>query len=677
MSRRSGPGAFVRKEILEILRDRRAVLLTFLLPILVYPVVFSFTSYLERREEEKAEERVARVVVTGDGLDLETEIAADPGLERVPVPEGGREAIYEEIGAGGVQAWIDWEGDGAVEERADGDGAETSDVSLPELRLVYHGPHEESEEARDRLRELLDRVREEERERRYGEAGGLGTLADLLGVREIDVASEEESGGALAGRIIPLILVMTLFIGGATLSTDIVAGEKERGTLETLYLTPVERGVIARAKFLVVVVATVISGALNFGSMLVCYRLGWIGEAERLVLWGPGVALSLLLILPLGALVGGVLLGISAFARSLKEAQYYMTPVMLVAFLPGLLATSQEISLDAFTAILPVANVALAIRDGLLGPVPPLVLALVLVTSLGWGFLVMRWTAGVLSREETILGFDPEPFLAPTPSGRRRAVLTGMAATVLVQFYLGQLLQSWRMVPGLVLTLWVLLPALGALTLRLGWSGGGLADVLSLRNPGLGPLLGGLLVGAGMVVPILDGVARLQGLVLPVPEMFEEAFREGFRGLTTPTLLLLVALSPGICEELVFRGAFLGLLRRVVSPGRAALVSSAFFGAVHLSIYRFLPTSLIGLALAGVTLRARSLFPAMIAHAVYNGLTILDGRGTVSWREALGGARCWTLSLAALALGGWLIARSRARAAAASEAGETFGPDPG
>ena len=632
-------GPFLRKEVREALRDRRTVMLAFLVPIFVYPVMFSLMSFLDRREAERAEEIVHRVVVTGETERIREALVAVEGLETIPRPgapgDAAADSLRAEIGAGRVAVWVD-----------------VGDT----LRVAFDGTDEDSRHGRDAVRDALEARRRAESLARYRAAGGAGPLGSAIGLREVDVASEAAAGGATAGKLIPFLLIMTLFIGGSAMSVDIVAGEKERGTLETLYLTPVSRELIARSKFLVVAVSTVVSGTLNFASMVTCYRMGWIGEAGGIVLSAGGIAIAFALIVPLGALIGGVLLGISAFARSLKEAQYYLLPAMLLAILPGMLTMSQDITLNPVTALIPVANVGFAVRDGLVAPVPAGLLALVAVASLAWAWLTMRWTAGILAREETILGFDPEPLLAPTPGGRMRAALLGMAGTVLVFFYLGQYMQSRAMVPGLLLTLWVLLPLLGAGTMRLAWSGGTPAGVLSLRLPRATTWLGGLLLGLGLVVPVVEGLARLQSLVLPVPEGIAEAFGDLFEGRSRAFLLFFIAVSPGVCEELVFRGAFFGLLRRVVPDRHAVLVSAAFFGLIHLSAHRFVPTFFLGIVFALVVRRTRSIFPAMVAHAAYNGFTVLGGdEGGVL--ESIGPLTAWGGSMLLLAAAAWLLRR--------------------
>jgi membrane protease YdiL (CAAX protease family) len=266
----------------------------------------------------------------------------------------------------------------------------------------------------------------------------------------------------------------------------------------------------------------------------------------------------------------------------------------------------------------------------------------------------MRWTTGVLSREDTILGFDPEPFLSRTPAGRRRATFLAMAGSVLVYFYVGNLLQARSLIPGLLASLWALLPLLGAGSIWLAWSGGSLREILSIRRPPLRALLGAPLLGAGLVAPMLHGVAVWQGMVMPSPEGLFEPLTDPLEKLPLPALLFTLGVSPGANEELVFRGAFLGLLRRTGSARAAVLASSAFFALIHLSIFRFAPTFLIGVLLALVVTGTRSIFPAMLLHATYNGLAVCIERS--EWLAAeLPKPSGWAASLVALAAGAWMV----------------------
>lgn len=637
--RRHAVGAFVRKEIREISRDRKTIVFSFVFPILIYPVMFSFMTGLQRSSEEKLEQARLRVALTGDAEKFREAVAADTSFVVMTgsVPADSLERALRE---GDLEAWVRLEGD--------------------TLRVVFYGPHEISQTAVRKLQEFFERLAGEERDRRWQGAGGAGSLEDLVAIEEADIATAEEAGGAAAGGLIPYILIFSLFIGGSSLSTDLVAGEKERGTLETLYLTPAARRDIAFAKYLVVVAGSIITGMLNVLSMAWCYRHGILPGSEE----GAGIAVSagalgtgFLLVIPLATIIGGVLLGISAKARTVREAQYLMTPVMLIAVIPAMLTATQDVRLNAFTALIPVANVALALRDRLIGPIPAGLMLLVTGASLGWGLAAMRWVEGKLQREDAILGFDPEPVLARSPAGRARALHLGLAGAALAYFYLAQLLQSQGGRGGLAASLWLLLPLLGAGIMRLAWSGGSVRGILSLRAPRPAALAGAAMLAAGVLIPTFQGLVPLQDRILPTPGRLVEGMEEIFAGMGNWQLLLLVGISPGICEELVFRGAALGMWRRIATPRRAILISSLYFAVIHMSVHRFAPTMLLGLALGWLTVTSGSIFPAMLFHATYNGTAVLAAKTLEHPAGWMAGPAGWAGSLALVAAGVWLVRR--------------------
>jgi sodium transport system permease protein len=638
--------AFLRKELTELGRDRKAILFSIVLPVLINPAMFALTTVIERGEEEEIARRILPVAITGGKEARPFHVAAHEESTLRVVGHGHPDSLRARVRDGLLEAWLE------VGESADTD---TSDV-----RIVSHAPRASSIEAAGRLQRVVQLVHERERERRWREAGGEGSLQNVLELREVDVASQEESGGASAGRRVPLLLILTIFAAGSALSSDVVAGEKERGTLETLYLTPSHRRDIAVSKYIVVFVLTLISGLLNVGSMILGHRLGWIGESATGgdVVAASAIVTTGLLVIPLAALLGGLLLGLSAYARSIKEYQVLATPVMLLALIPGLLAMSQDVPLNSWTALLPIANVALGVRDALLGPIPASTLILVLLSSVGWGLLTMRWVGNVLSREEAILGFDPEPLFAKTVSGRKRAVMLGMASTMLVYFYVGQLLQAWNLNVGLALSLWVLLPALGAAVLKFAWSGGSIRNLLSLRPAPVRWIAGSALLGMGAMIPMLHGVFKLQNHFLPMPDEILKPLEDLTSG--NPALVFfLLAFSPAICEEFVFRGAFLGLLRRVVSDRRAILLSSLFFGLTHLSIFRLLPTTILGVVMGLLVVRSGSLLTSIVFHMTYNGTAVLGERFLPqAWIEH-GSWEIWAVSLVLLAVGAVVLRGGR------------------
>jgi sodium transport system permease protein len=252
-------------------------------------------------------------------------------------------------------------------------------------------------------------------------------------------------------------------------------------------------------------------------------------------------------------------------------------------------------------------------------------------------------------------GGQDEPGMAP--------IFGLIAAVAVLFFYLAAPFQIRFGEAGLLvsqITL-LLLPAL--LFLRLG--GYEVSKSLSLKAPTAGGLLAGLLVILGGT-PIVWFLTWLQGFFLPFPQEFLEGMAEFMTAGSlsrTLWLLLLVAVVPAICEEVLFRGVFLSGIRRRMTPMRAILLNGIVFGAFHVpsaTVYRLLPSAVLGMLLAWVVLRTRSIWPAMVMHFVNNGsIVVLSSFPWILERfsDPQQGPPIWLLfpALGSLLLGGWML----------------------
>lgn len=646
----SAVGILVRKELSELRRDRRVLFLTLILPVLLYPAVIGGMDRMESQRSEQLRVQALTVGWSGGTPELRAVLAQDSTLLFV---DRARERFERAVEEGEISAGLElpvW---------LSRPGAAAPDT----VRIVTRLTREDGREARRRIQVALDRWVDAVREQRWSEAGGVGDPEDLLAFVSRDVSTVQEASGAEAGKLLVYLLLMTLFMAASAFATDMVAGEKERGTLETLMLAPVDRRVIARSKLIVVSCGSTITGVLSLLSLSLSYRLGWLSveNGDSTMLQGPTLLAVALLTIPLAVLLGSILLAVSAWARSLKEAQYYVLPVMLLVFVPALLSMNQSVELSSFVAILPVANVAFFMRDVLAQRIDWPMLGLVTGSTLIWITLMVRWVGQLLTREETLLGFDPEPFFARTPGGRARALQLGLVLTILGYFYLGQWLQNWNLLPGLALSLWVLLPAMGLGVVRMvrpvrrDWR-----RIFNLRPAPVNALLGAVLLAVGLILPMAGGLQPLMERLLPMPAADAQRMSEALVDFSMLQAFLLASLSPALMEEFVFRGIFLGLFREQGSRERAVVMSAVGFALIHLSIHRFAPTFLLGLVLGAVVARHGSLLPAVVLHLVYNA-SILLGSQYYADHWATGGAPfdldgpvAWAASLAALWVGAWL-----------------------
>jgi membrane protease YdiL (CAAX protease family) len=635
-------------ELRGVLRDRRALFAGVVLPALLYPLFFLGQGWLQRVAEETLEAKEVHLALELSALDApvreralallarEVPIVLDelpPGacaeLEAA-VQEGSAEAAQRERDL--AEALLGPEGDLVLHGFPDPLAPANS-----LFRLHFDGARDEAREAADRVGDALDTLFDELRAARLDEDLGGDPAAQLVAETR-DLASDEDRGGALLGRLLPLIAILVLVSGGSFAALSAFAGERESGTLETLLVQPVRGLEVVRGKFLAVLATSFGTLGLNTLSLFACLVLGVAAPGEATAgaaALGPArVLLGALLLAPVALLATSALCFVCGRARSFREGQNYLLPLTLLTMLPAALALSPEVELDPLLALVPIAGPSLAVREALSGDLRLLPGALAVLSTLGYAGLLLRGLGDLLDGERA-LGDSRTPEERLARMGQSRSALTWGWAGVFAVYLVGGLLQGLHPLYGLMATLWLLLPA-GAVIAARGTARRAeepLGAALGLGLPRPWHALAALLAAPALMRLAMHWVAWQQE-VLPLPSRLGDAggLAAELTSLPPAMLFLALALSPGICEELFFRGAVLSGLRRDLSPWRTVLWQALLFGAVHASLHRFVPTAVLGGLLATLTLRSRSLWPAVLLHTAYNGSVVLSG--DLPWLEA-------------------------------------------
>ncbi len=656
-----------RYESRMILRDRRTILLSVLLPLAVMPLVFYATSYAEKARVARLGATEYRYAIAGTEASwarrVITEALALP-VEQLEAAEEEERSfrfvevestqphkdVQEELLSLAVEALSrdellhEWELQDA--ERDTAQGSEASGDTLPaggrseaysplpgddpatprvaarELRIVFRADIDASRAGKRALERRLLALRETHRQ------ALLADLAEeaLYPLDEENIASVGQESGARLGRFLVLFLVMLIMTGGSVVAIDSIAGEKERGSLETLLTTACTRSEIIFAKLLLVLavalfitLSQVLNLAVYVGLDLFDLPEGFFGAVT------PGVALLLaLLVLPVAVLAAGVLLLISGRAKTYKEAQLFFFPVYLLSLLPPLAAALPTIHLRSAIVLVPLANVSVAVRELLAGRADMLMLAIVFLLSSAAAIVAVWAAVRTLDKEDAVVaGAMPVP---PALGGvalfsRQLAGWYAVAwALILIIPMNFEFLAELR---GQVLFN-VVLVFLGGSLLLVRRYDLGYVEALSLRTP---PPLTWLAVLIGAPSAFVLGVAVFQvsDKLFPAPEKLLEMLSQLIlpEQASLVTLLLFVAILPGICEEIAFRGLLLHGLRGRMKPLPAVLISAVVFGVFHQSLFRLIPTAYLGLLLGTLVVLTRSIYPGMLWHVLHNACPVL------------------------------------------------------
>lgn len=439
-------------------------------------------------------------------------------------------------------------------------------------------------------------------------------------------------------RIFPFLLVMWSLAGALYPAVDICAGEKERGTMETLLISPASRQEIVLGKFLTIWVFSFATAMLNLVGMgLTAWHFS--GVLTREPFGTLTVGWCILLTLPLSAFFSAVCLAIGAYARSTKEGQYYLLPLFLVTMPLVFLTLSPNVELNAFYSLVPVTGVALLMQrlmTAALDQVPWLYFFPVLLPIVLYSSLALRWAIEQFNREE---------------------VLFREAERLDVGLWLRRLFREKEPLPsvgqaffcfGLIFLLRWLSAGIGlGLDLPVRLAVGYLAFVaapplfmvllltthpqqgLLLRLPTLRSILGAVALAVLLLPPVstmsvlmLEQFPEIKRALVEQNSMTEELRQLGLRnGLNWQVGLALVVL-PAVCEELAFRGFILSGLRRRFLPWTAIVLSSFLFALYHMNVFQALPTFALGVVLGILVLRTGSLVPSMVFHWIHDTLVL-------------------------------------------------------
>jgi sodium transport system permease protein len=621
-----------KKEIRETLRDRRTLQMMIAVPVLLYPVILIASEQILLFGRRSLEAERQPVAVLGDAPpELMRLIEARERIHVVPL-EGDEDRAIEAIRANAVAAVIVL-------------GPATGEDQTRSAMILFDAISDRSTRGRRELATAMDQWADTLLSQRLGERGLPASFARPVAVADSSVARPEEVGGYTLGRILPLLLVVITLLGTFYPAIDLAAGEKERGTLETLLTAPVPPASIVAGKFVTVALIGVLAAALNLGSMLMTFQTGvlqFVGSFGLDFQIPLGAVLIIFATLvPLAVLFGAICLGIAVHSSSFKEAQNALTPVYMLVLLPAMLPMFPGIDFKPSLALVPVAGVSFLFRDLMAGDADFVLGTLVLLSTVTYAAMALVFAAGAFGSEDVLFGAAGDDADVPTESlwtrVRKRsfrdrtpsvkAALTFVAAVAVLFFWMGVTLQVRYREVGVLLSevLLLLVPAL--IFVRLG--GYAPRETLSLRMPTGRAVAGALLMAAG-ATPLAWGIGWIQSFFLPIPWEMLEGFEELLTAETTSRLLwliLLLAVTPAICEEFVFRGVLLGGTRGM-KTWQFVLLNGAIFGAFHLSfetVIRFLPTAWLGIVISWTVWRTRSLWMGSLMHVINNGSIVLLG----------------------------------------------------
>ena len=387
----------IKKEMTDLVRDRRTMFFMIIFPALILPLIIGggtkITTFVLKKEMDKT----LTLAIVGEEYDFELIRFLKTQEKLNLVMDLEETALQGNILNESLDAAIVIPN--TVQQNLKG-------YKSIELKLYFRSGKGENLKER-RLNEILERYFLPIKELRYLELKLDKEVFEPYYITKIDVATEQEKFGKTIGTFLPYIFLLFCFSGAMYPALDLGAGEKERGTLETILTSPASQIEILSGKFIVVSIFGIMSVIFGLIGMLAAVKLNpgipeeIISIAMNILGFKP-VLLILTLLIPIALFFASFLLSVSFYAKTFKEAQSIMGPLNMLIVFPIMIGLMPGITLSVSTAWIPILNVSLAMNDIIAGTLSWPLYAEVMLSLLFFTGFSMWMSVKFISREEVI-----------------------------------------------------------------------------------------------------------------------------------------------------------------------------------------------------------------------------------------------------------------------------------
>lgn len=388
----SGIRQIFGKEMARIFRDKKMMFSVFLLPVVIMVVILAVINTLASNMQEDIRSHVAEVYMIREPESFAEFLEASGDAFHVdPIDtEGEMEEAREAVLAGEADLIVEFpEG---FEESV---GSYEEGSQIPQVKTYYNPSENYSAAAFDSMDQILEGYRQTLLSQRVADLSELVVFQINTDNPEMVIQDEAKASNKAIGMLLPYFITILLFAGAMGIGTDMIAGEKERGTMASLLVAPVKRSSIALGKVFALMLVSGVSSLIYVAAMVICAPIMKnsmaMGSLDEL-----NISLSPAQVLMLGAMLvaiaflyASIIALISVFAKSVKEANTYVMPIYMLILIVGLLTMFTSGIPQMQDYVIPFYNNALALQGVLSQEVSALQYGIVLVETFVLGGLLL------------------------------------------------------------------------------------------------------------------------------------------------------------------------------------------------------------------------------------------------------------------------------------------------
>jgi len=394
-------GIVYRKELMDSLRDRRTVVSMVAVPLILMPLLTIGVGAVLVNQVGHAMEEVPTVMILG-GQDSPIVTAEIEHLNEVKIVPASPD-YADKISNKQIRAAV------AIPPGFDAKLAAGQPMTV---KIYMYEGEMKSGFGADRLQKFFRDLRDKTVQENLKAQQLPESLIRPFDIRQENVAPAEKVGGAVLGGIVPYFVILLCLTGAMYPAMDLTAGEKERGTIETILCSPISRTHLVLGKFLMVLTASIATAVLSLAAMADSFSVGKklllgvahgaVDSAMQITISGKGIASIFFVVFPLAVFFSAALLAISLFAKSFKEAQSYLSPLMIVAVLPAVAALLPGVELTTAMSLVPVLNVSLVSKEIITGTYHWTFIALIFASSSVYAAIALAIAVKLFQREDVL-----------------------------------------------------------------------------------------------------------------------------------------------------------------------------------------------------------------------------------------------------------------------------------
>ena len=609
----------IRKEVLDILRDKKTLIVMVAVPILLYPamiigMVLIMNMVASSQQEtihtaaysSKYEEYAAALQEIYD----ENEEDFDLKLELMPLDEADKEAK-----ADSYDAWLSF----------------AEDEKGLNIIVEYTSTNQDSGYTEGILEDLARLYKDKVLEEKLGDYGLTEEFLTPVTYEAKDSVSESESFGMNLGGSIGMMLIVTIMLGAFYPAMDVTTGEKERGTLETLLTLPVSNFQMIMSKYIAVSLFACATAVLSLASLgaSVLFLVNSVTDEmsgefagidfSMMLGWMPVLLLAMIVT---ALFITAFCMCFCVFAKSFKEANNYITPVMFFVMFASMVGMLPSSELDYKTSLIPIVNVSLLIKQVMAQQMNLALAGITIGTNFCYSVLIV-WILSKIYDSENVLFcdgfqsfkiFEKRSDIKPGTVPKIGDLILSIVVLLLLSIYLGLAVGTESVFGSTVVSQLLIL----AMPLLVVWyMKSDVKTLFSLKVPKVKDFIGGFILYIGVYALMLVASFVLISIFPQSAEntamTFDVLMKQPFA-----LVVLVMTVMPAIGEELYFRGLVFGSLRHRYSAVWAIVISSVIFGVFHLSLVKIIPTGMLGACFAYVAYTSGSIYIGMFLHFFNN-----------------------------------------------------------